>query len=294
MPLWQQRAARLLHVGAACLALGMIAGLYLRGIALEFRVTWQSTFLGAEHVARILHVVLAPGAWLSGIAVPDASRLRAIAASPTGENAAPWIHLYAATLVLAVVAPRLVLAAVAWLRERRLATRFPVDLDAPYFARLVRGWREGAASVVVVPYSFDVPPASRDGLARLLARAQAGGVDVGWLPPVRYGDDPPALAPGAAGVVALFNLAATPERESHGAFVEALRADAPGVPLVAIVDASQFAERFGDDARRMAERERAWRGVLEAAAADPLFVRLAAPESLAADADLSRRLERVQ
>ena len=37
MPLWQRRVARLLHLCAAMLAAGAIAGLYIRGIALEYR-----------------------------------------------------------------------------------------------------------------------------------------------------------------------------------------------------------------------------------------------------------------
>ncbi|HEY3461601.1 MAG TPA: DUF2868 domain-containing protein, partial [Casimicrobiaceae bacterium] len=87
-----------------------------------------------------------------------------------GENAARWIHLYAATILLIVIVPRLVLAAIAWLRERRLRTHFPLALDTPYFERLVRAWREGRLAVRVVPYSFDVPAASREGLVRLLER----------------------------------------------------------------------------------------------------------------------------
>ena len=46
-PLYGARAARLLHLGAAALAAGLLAGLYLRGIALEYRASWESTFLDA-------------------------------------------------------------------------------------------------------------------------------------------------------------------------------------------------------------------------------------------------------
>ncbi|HSU42640.1 MAG TPA: DUF2868 domain-containing protein, partial [Casimicrobiaceae bacterium] len=109
LPLWQRRAARLLHAGAAALALGAIAGLYLRGIALEYRAGWQSTFLDAADVARLLHAVLAPGAWLTRIPIPGEAHLQGIGSASAGENAAPWIHLYAATILLVVIVPRLVL-----------------------------------------------------------------------------------------------------------------------------------------------------------------------------------------
>lgn len=293
-PLWRQRAARLLHSGAAALAIGMIAGLYLRGIALEYRASWQSTFLDAADVAHILRVVLAPGAWLTGIRVPDAPQLEALAAQGGGENAARWIHLYAATILLVVTVPRLVLAAIAGLRERRLRTHFPLALDTPYFARLVRAWREGRLAVLVVAYSFDVPAASREGLVRLLERTHEAGVDVEWGPRVAYGEDVHrSLDAGAhAAVVALFNATATSEREAQGAFVETLQRMIGSTALVAIVDTSPFVERFGDDARRLAERERAWRSVLEASGVEPLFLRLAAPDVTRADAELAERLER--
>jgi hypothetical protein len=295
LPLWQRRAARLLHVGAAMLAVGAIAGLYVRGIALEYRAAWQSTFLDAGAVAHLLAIVLAPGAWLTGIPVPDAAHLATVGAGSAGENAAPWIHLYAGTLLLVVVVPRLLLAAAAWIGERRLAHRFPLPLAHAYYQRLLHVWREGAAQVIVLPYSFDVSPAAREGLAKLLARVFDASVNVGWRVSTPYGDDALPDLPAAANAtfVALFNLAATPEPENHGAFVESLRRhDARHAPTVAIVDTSDFVDRFNGDPRRVAEREAAWRHMLEAKSVEPLFVRLVEPDLREAAAMLAARLER--
>jgi hypothetical protein len=295
MPLWQKRAARLLHVCAATLAAGAIAGLYIRGIALEFRAGWQSTFLDPTDVARLLHLVLAPGAWLTGIAIPDAAHLATIGGDRAGENAAPWIHLYAATLLLVVIVPRLALATLAWIGERRRARRFPIPLTEPYYQRLLHAWREGTARVVVLPYSFDPHAASREGLAKLMARVFDAGVDVAWLASTRYGDDtvPQLPLPPLAGVVVVFNLAATPERENHAAFVEALRTEAAArSPLIAIVDTTEFVDRFGSQPRRVAEREAAWRQLLEPLGVEPLFVRLVDPDLREAGITLANRLER--
>ena len=47
------RAETPLHVGAAALALGLVAGLYVRGLVLDYRVGWESTFLDAgDRAAR--------------------------------------------------------------------------------------------------------------------------------------------------------------------------------------------------------------------------------------------------
>ena len=293
-PLWRERATRLLHVCAAALAAGAIAGLYVRGIALEFRASWQSTFLDAGDVARLLRVALAPGSWLTGIPVPGAERLHAISGASAGENAAPWIHLYAATLVALVIVPRLALAALAAIRERGLAQRFPLALAHPYFERLLRAWREGTARVVAVPYSYTVRPPQSQGLANVLTRAFEAPVDVAWLPSTPYGADevPDVAAHSPTLVVALFPLAATPETETHGAFASALAARLDHrASLVAVVDTSDFAERFADAPGRVAEREAAWKALLAPRGIAALFVRLAQPDVRQAAASFAAAME---
>ena len=290
-PLWLRRTARLLHFGAAMLALGAIAGLYVRGIALEYRAAWQSTFLDAHAVARLLKIVLAPGAWLTGITVPDAAHLATIGADSNGENAARWIHLYAATLAAVVIVPRLLLAAAAWIGERRLEHRFPLPLAHAYFQRLLHVWHEGAAKVAVLPYSFDASPGAREGLDKLMARVFDANVDVGWRASTPYGSDALPDFPQSASVVALFTLAATPEPENHGAFVDALQRQGAARP-VAIVDTTDFADRMSADPRRVTEREAAWRQMLEARGIEPLFVRLVEPDLREAGTALATRLER--
>jgi hypothetical protein len=59
-PLQAARAALLLHLAAATLAVGLASGLYLRGLVLDYRAGWQSTFLEAPTVQRWLNTGLAP------------------------------------------------------------------------------------------------------------------------------------------------------------------------------------------------------------------------------------------
>ena len=91
-------------------------------------------------VRSLVAFFYAPGALVSGIVVPDVAHIAAIRA-PASENAAPWLHLMAATLAVVVIVPRLVLALGMWLVERYRAARLGEDLDAPYFARLLRDFR---------------------------------------------------------------------------------------------------------------------------------------------------------
>lgn len=295
-PLYHLRAARLLHLAAAFLAAGVIAGMYMRGLALEYRATWESTFLDPAMVHALLSVVLAPGAWLGGMAVPDMAQIGAIRA-PGSENAARWLHLMSLTLLAVVVLPRLALAAIAWGLERRRATSMDLPLDQAYFRRLLRGFHVEPTQVAVLPYGFTPAAAAVSGLEALSSRLSGGAATLHMNAPVAYGEeDDPALRvlPAQAGpVVAVFNLAATPEREAHAAFAAALKADCSAVqPLLAIVDETSFKARAGDDPQRMAQRRAAWRDMLATVQITPVFVDLSAPDLPAAEAALDLALNR--
>lgn len=256
------RAARILHLAAALLAAGVLAGFYLRGIALAYQANWESTFLAAGEVHRLLAIALAPGAALSGIPVPTTGEIEAIRA-PAGENAARWLHLLGATVAAVVIVPRLVLALLAWLVERRRSTSLPIDFAEPYFDRLLRDYRGGPLRLRVVPYSYTLPPDAASGLERVVARALGGNTLLTIGPPVRYGDEdalPDAgTRSGSGDLVALFNATATPEREAHGAFLRTLgkHCGATG-RVVALVDEGSFLAR-GREAARVEARRAAWR-----------------------------------
>ncbi|MFC5860627.1 DUF2868 domain-containing protein [Agromyces flavus] len=182
------------------------------------------------------------------------------------ENAANWLHLMAGTVAVVVVIPRLVLAIVAGLAERRRARRVRLPLDDPYFRRLVGGWVGEPTRVRVIPYSYTPADDARAGLDAVLARAfgnAAPTVDA----PVAWGDDEAlAMVTDAAATaevaLALFSLAATPEEDAHGAFLDALRKGG-GAP-VALVDESAFLARWSGDDRRLEDRRAAWRELVAA------------------------------
>src|SRR5690606_2460826 len=109
------RAGALLHAASALFAVGLLAGLYLRGLAFEYRAGWERTFLDADGVRWLLGLVLGPASALTGLALPDAPALADLRfdAGP-GERAARWIHLYAVSVALYVLLPRLLLALRGW------------------------------------------------------------------------------------------------------------------------------------------------------------------------------------
>lgn len=138
-----QRVRKVLHLAAAAWALGVVLSLFTRGLVVEYRVGWESTFLSAEQVHAILRVLLLPALSVfpfEPFSVSDIAALRFPESSANAGGAAAgarWVYLYATLLALVVIAPRLVLALVARWREARLARRIAVNLDAPYYRRLL-------------------------------------------------------------------------------------------------------------------------------------------------------------
>ncbi|HYM46986.1 MAG TPA: DUF2868 domain-containing protein [Burkholderiaceae bacterium] len=294
-PLMLARAARVLHLAAALFALGAIAGLYVRGLVFEYRVGWESTFLTAPDVHRILAFFLGPAASLAGVAFPSVEEVAALrfGSGSVGENAARWIHLYAITVGLAVIVPRLVLAAFARWREQRLQRRFPLDIGDPYFRRLLAGFGARPARLRVIPYSMTIDETMTSALRTIARRLLGDDADVVVLATVAYGDEDNALNNVNAAdadvlfTAALFNLAATPENENHGAFVHALRA-ALGARFAALVDESSYRLRLGAQAGgdRLAERCNAWRSFGAAHGVVVSCVDLAAPDLAQIERDL--------
>lgn len=233
------RAAALLHAAAAGVALGLAAGLVLRGLVLDYRAGWATTLLATESVQAALRWGFEPARLLTGIAAPDRAAVEALRIAPgqaATASAAPWIGLMVAQLAAWVVLPRLLLTALALRR----------GAAPPATARF---W--------VLP--LGVAPDARviAGLQALLARRFGAGAQLQIAAPLAWGDEdrPPPVPPGARAVL-LVDLASTPEAEVHGRLLQAL---VSARPLV-VADAAGFVQRFGRG-DRLAQRLAAWRAL---------------------------------
>lgn len=272
------RSRRLMHLAAAAVAVGLIGGLYLRGLVLEYQAGWQSTFLGPQGVATLLAVMFGPASALSGIPLPGsedavlAMRWRLL---DGGVPAAPWIHLIALTASLYVIAPRLVLAAFDTIALRRSVRRMRLAAGSVAYARRVLGAESAIdRAVIVMSYGYELSAQARTGLSLLLSEALGGEVMLDVRPPMRYGEEDEAAAvqvepagstEGRLSVLVM-NLASTPEDENHGAVLTAVRhapaATGRNSAVGVIVDESSYAARMTGDpayAARLEERRHLWR-----------------------------------
>lgn len=281
--LTRARLSRAIHLAAASFAIGAVLSLYARGLLTQYAAGWESTFLDARQVHALLSFLFAPAMLvfpIQGFSLADIEALR-FAPGASAADGARWVHLYAATLAIIVIVPRLVLAAFAHWRARRLQRRFPLDLSGPYFASLAQhAGAAGPAVLRVIPYSFTVDAPRDKGLGTFARAALGDNARLMLRPSCPYGEDPDKVLhaetlgdPEVAMTAALFSLAATPENENHGAFIDYLVRRCPRAPAV-IVDTSPYAQR--DDAR-LAERSALWREFCRFHRTEAQFVNLLDP-----------------
>ncbi|HEY2400278.1 MAG TPA: DUF2868 domain-containing protein [Steroidobacteraceae bacterium] len=274
-PMLFLRAKRLMHFAAALVAIGLIVGLYIRGIALRYEAGWESTFLGPQSAYALIAMLYEPASLLSGISIGstgEISELRWTATGGGGE-AATWIHLIAITAVLYIVLPRLLAAGAATFDLWRLARRIPLPSPLLGYARaLVIGVGSGTVgeTASVVPYAYEPKTSSITGLESLLGATLGANLKIKMGDPVKYGDEETVATRLAATTatwhVILMTLAATPEVENHGAFLKAWRdwlvKNATSAPLLIVIDEGPYAARMrGEMAlqQRLQERRKLWR-----------------------------------
>jgi hypothetical protein len=135
------RWRRLLHLGSVFIATGAVAGMYFRGLFQGYRVVWDSTFIvEQESVATFIRVLFAPSLWISnlfGLGLANRISVDRLL-TPGGDEADGWIHLFAISVLLAVVLPRLALAAWQSSRIRRLSGNLALPLDH-YYGEVIEG-----------------------------------------------------------------------------------------------------------------------------------------------------------
>lgn len=134
-----QRVKRVLHLAAAAWAVGIALSLLIRGLVVEYRVGWESTFLTDTQVHAILSFLRLPALLLFPFQPFSVQEVAALQFSQGGGAlaGARWVYMYVALLLVVVVVPRLVLAGVAYWRERMLSRNVAIDLQDPYHQRLL-------------------------------------------------------------------------------------------------------------------------------------------------------------
>ena len=277
------RVKSLLHCAAALLAAAAIGGMYVKGLANEYNAVWASTFFTAEMLLPFLKGVLGPASAVSGIALPNLDQLVAMKNSPTneGENAARWIHLYAVTMGIFVILPRLVLAFV-WKGRSKLSEKIiPFRSYAPaFFDRLLAVSMGDALKIAVLPYAHNPSATMRQKIEKDAEDIIGGAVTLEWLEPIAFGEEEGFSFEGwPADLIVAFNFASTPENETHGALLknieQSVRESEGTTHLHLFLDAESFdrkADSFADFEQRKETRLAGWNELAPAEFREALHV----------------------
>lgn len=287
----QMRLRMWLHVGAAMLALGGAAALYARGWSHEYRAVWESTLLDEEHARQFFGALFKPAASVLGTAVPleqirGMHRTGGVAAAPA--PALPWIHLYAGTLLVLVVLPRLLLAGLGALRCGGVVSKDARGLNwGAYLRGLLRAVEGGDERIQVLVHAVEPTPARCEVWDRGV-RERFGGMARPEYVHIHAGDEDEFAAawqPATANVIMLFNMATTPEAEVQRRLVSDVRqrllTKHAEPELVVLLDGTGLAGRWPPE--KIAGREQLWARTVEGLASEVIVaVRKETPRTLPA------------
>lgn len=275
LPMTYARAKTLLHSVAIALALSAVGGMYLKGLANEYRAVWESTFFSDGTSLRpFLEIVLGPAAAILGDDLPDPAALDALHWQSSekeipGENAARWIHWYALTIGIYVIAPRLLFAGIWRWRVRNFEKTLPYRSISPgYFDHLLAISTGAAREFHLVPYGISLEEGRKRLIERQLEAHLRSPVELHFEEPVGFGEEEDLSSlelSSSTNVVPFLNFSSTPEKETHLQLIRSLeeKSETP-IPFV-VLDATEFDRKSSglrDAEKRKVDRENAWKHLL--------------------------------
>jgi len=158
-----------LHLSAAAWGAGVALSLAGRGLFVQYKVGWESTFLDAETVHGLLELIF----WLptrvfelTPLTLAEVTALRNFQNdSVAGDR---WVWMYVGLTALLVILPRLLLAAWCAVRARAASHQLQLDLSTPYFGAVLAAMRRVRLKIGL---AFSNVPAQQQfaGLLRLVA-----------------------------------------------------------------------------------------------------------------------------
>jgi len=256
-----------LHLAAALLALGGVAGLYSKGWSREYRAVWESTLLDTPQVTQFFGTLFRPAERTFGLTIPleqlDSMRTGVGRPAVHGSPALPWIHLYAGTLLLLVVVPRLGLVLLSrWRGAVRMDQAWAGLKWEDYERRLRRGASTQREHVWMVTHGFRRVDERRDAWSTRVEDCLGTSAQTEYVavPPGAEDEFTEQWSDSGGILVLIFNAAATPEVEVQGRLAMELKRKFGG-RVAALIDAENLRQRRGRGS--VETRQMLWRETLK-------------------------------
>lgn len=248
------RLSLILNAMAIGLALGVIAGIYLRGLVVEYRAGWESTLLDSDTAAAAIRLALAPSSALLGLDVPETTAIRALRLvdGTGGGPAATWLHLWSAAVACWIVIPRSLLLLADTFRIQRLR-------DAARAARAPARPPGAPTPVTLVTYCLPGGESRANALAAPIDAAMEASIQPRQLITATYGAEDDLPEPSADDpVVVVAGIGSTPEAETHGLLLSRLAAQHT---VTVLLDPEAWRIRGQLTPERLESRIQAWRSL---------------------------------
>ncbi len=276
---WRRLQMRLrlwLHVAAALMAIGGATALYARGWSHEYRAVWESTLLGENGARAFFKTLFKPASAALRTPVPLdqlAGMHRTGGKAEKAAPALPWIHLYAGTLLVLIVVPRLVLAGIGAARGGRAVSSRARSLSwGGHLRGLLRAVEGGDSPIQVLVHAIEPTAAHREIWDRGV-RGRFGGMARAEYLRIPAGDEDEFAAawqPVSAQLVMLFNMATTPEAEVQRRLVSDVRqrllTKHAEPDLIVLLDGTSLTGRWTPE--KIAGREQLWTRTVEGLASE--------------------------
>ncbi len=293
--IYKNRVSGVMHICAVLFVVGVIGGMYFRGLETEYHAGWESTFLRPDSVLWFLNLVLGPASLITGLELPGLGEIEEIRWGDgiVGANAAVWIHLFAATSLLFIIIPRCFLAFNAFKRVMYLRGNFPISTESdPYFSKMLQVRHGKKEHVCVAPYSIELSGHQTDLLRSMIAQVYGNETEIKFHDLIPYGGEDDFLAgvvtreaTSAESLFVIFNLSAIPEDEIHSSLISSLekaftQCDSTR-QLIVVIDESHFMFRFANQSdvqERLCLRRELWKRKITGEKIKPLFIDLNNPD----------------
>ncbi len=272
----QMRLRHWLHVAAAMLAIGGATALYARGWSSEYRAVWESTLLSESNARVFFDMLFKPASTVLHTPVPldqIAGMHRTGGKAEKPAPALPWIHLYAGTLLVLIVLPRLLLAGIGTVRGGRVVSLRARALSwGSHLRGLLRAVEGGDEIIQVLVHAMEATPTHREVWDRGVRGRFGGMARAGYLriPAGEEDEFAAAWQPVSAQLVMLFNMATTPEAEVQRRLVADVRqrllTKHAEPDLIVLLDGTSLAGRWTPE--KIAGREQLWTRMVEGLASE--------------------------
>lgn len=284
------RLKSIFHTTAMLLAAAAVAGMYVNGLANEYRAVWESTFFSESAQLRpFLNLVLGPATALTGQTIPSVEALDRIhwqagEAATAGENAARWIHWYGITIALFVVIPRALLGFFWRMKANRLERTLPFRSVSPgYYEHLLAVSTGNSLTINILPYPVSPSEGSRRQIIRTLEEHFEKPIEVNWMAAVPFGEEEEPVSGLSGECIPLFEFSSTPEKETHLALYGTLSEQSGSPVRIALLETSSFDRKMHelrDGEERKDARLKAWKNLFETVNVDFVMTTTSKPSEV--------------